>query len=28
MTLQPGEDVIVGNRLRQVLNDAREKANA
>ena len=27
MTLQPGEDVIVGNRLRQVLNDARKKAN-
>ena len=25
MTLQPGEDVIVGNRLRQVLNDARKK---
>jgi hypothetical protein len=28
MTLQPGEDVIVGNRLRQVLNDARKKASA
>lgn len=28
MTLKPGEDVIVGNRLRQVLNDARKKANA
>ena len=28
MTLQPGEDIIVGNRLRQVLNDARKKAGA
>jgi L-seryl-tRNA(Ser) seleniumtransferase len=28
MTLQPGEDLIVGNRLRQVLNDARKKAGA
>ena len=26
MTLQPGEELIVGNRLRQVLNDARKKA--
>jgi hypothetical protein len=26
MTLQPGEDLIVGNRLRQVLEAARKKA--
>jgi uncharacterized pyridoxal phosphate-dependent enzyme len=26
MTLQPGEDLIVGNRLRQVLEDARKKS--
>lgn len=26
MTLQPGEDLIVGNRLRQVLNKARKQA--
>lgn len=28
MTLQPGEDLIVGNRFRQVLNDARKKSGA
>jgi uncharacterized pyridoxal phosphate-dependent enzyme len=28
MTLQPGEDLIVGNRLRQVLEDARKKSGA
>jgi len=28
MTLQPGEDLVVGNRLRQVLNDARKRAGA
>jgi L-seryl-tRNA(Ser) seleniumtransferase len=28
MTLQTGEDLIVGNRLRQILNDARKKAGA
>jgi L-seryl-tRNA(Ser) seleniumtransferase len=26
MTLQPGEDLIVGNRLRQVLNKARKQS--
>jgi hypothetical protein len=26
MTLQPGEDLIVGNRLRQILNVARKKS--
>jgi uncharacterized pyridoxal phosphate-dependent enzyme len=28
MTLQPGEDLIVGNRLRQILEDARKKSGA
>jgi L-seryl-tRNA(Ser) seleniumtransferase len=27
MTLQPGEDLIVGNRLRQILNKARKQAS-
>ncbi|HXE04342.1 MAG TPA: aminotransferase class V-fold PLP-dependent enzyme [Bryobacteraceae bacterium] len=27
MTLQPGEDLIVGHRLRQILNDARKRAS-
>jgi hypothetical protein len=26
MTLQPGEDLIVGNRLRQILNNARKQS--
>ncbi len=26
MTLQPGEDLIVGNRLRQILNKARKQS--
>jgi L-seryl-tRNA(Ser) seleniumtransferase len=26
MTLQPGEDLIVGKRLREVLNEARKNA--
>jgi len=28
MTLQPGEDLIVGNRLRQILNKARKQASS
>jgi hypothetical protein len=26
MTLQPGEDLIVGNRLRQILKNARKQS--
>jgi len=26
MTLQPGEDILVGRRLREVLNEARKSA--
>jgi hypothetical protein len=26
MTLQPGEDLIVGKRLREILSEARKKA--
>ena len=28
MTLQPGEDLIVGNQLRKILNEARKQASA
>jgi hypothetical protein len=28
MTLQPGEDLIVGKRLRQILSEARSRAKA